>query len=1094
MPAVAQIPVEEIINALCDVEIFQDNFTSIKPRSDKIWEEVSKLLNGRVNPATLNLYARINRNNILTDVKKRRGIAEVPIPIANSTLNSTSDIEQYSEYVIDELPKNGPLPVLFITLDIENDVWQKIAPETKQYTENKRLRSYEALQGTWTDILAKRCYELTKIPCAFIFKRAKICNSADSIWLKISGKCKECDSKFQGHCLSRPKPGNGISIAVTLTDTRGVQHGAKRPLKGTNRIIVGDELLMKKAAAWRKCASKNMKFGDPEPSYIPNHAVLRKARQEAHNRDLGIKKSLNVFDSLLDMKYNGEYAGYITDIGLDEFYCIYCLPIQIIIYKDRIRKVKRVSIDATGGVALPIRKLNEETKYVFLYQMVMDGEDEMFPVYQMLSAKHSTIAINYWLNMFRSRTERTPEEVVCDFSLALLNGISLSFNERTLKTYISDCHIWLTGETLQHPLHCYTRLDIAHLIKMMCRKKVFAGKPGRVKDFYIRCIGVMTMSETTIDFERLLLSTLVVALSECDGQDELGQDIMSQQRENFLFNRIKTFIYTEDDALIEDNEENYLEDEPFDVDSNVIDFIKNIKIRAEEEANKCLEFERPNPYHLPGIVEPLMNLAQFFTLWTNVMKRKCLSQYDVGTSAISEAYFKCLKSSEMCNYSGSIRADKFIVTHIRSIEATCKFERAATKRKNARPLQNKKAKKLKATSNEDVNDSSEEEKCSEIDSDLVKNNNNKEHKELIKNDHLFQEEDWKGRNMAMKVVMEERNMSSPIQSNIKSKIFANEQNKENEYLAKNKKQRGKYLTACTDIELIHNRPLRRKKNVILRNGICLGPVFIGKRLIQLKNTCPFDSIIEILATAYVDNACYKEKVDLLKESSLTTNLMRNYATNGATADIYKERAVILASIFNEEKNILNCAANNTWLIEKLLADMPSASQVTNCINCKPKSSTRTSVEIGHMNMQNGGTNRWLLDSIEKYFSQIQGICKGCKHDNTIQKNSGIHLILDIEFALDPRIHRILNSNSLQKLVLSEIPTTITVDKKTYILNEVIEFLPPRTPDGIGHYTAYCRRIVNSWEIHDDMCKELRKLTQYEKREINATTIVYTQIA
>lgn len=101
-----------------------------------------------------------------------------------------------------------------------------------------------------------------------------------------------------------------------------------------------------------------------------------------------------------------------------------------------------MAIDGTGGVAIPIKKPNGESKYIFLYQMVMAGEGATIPVFQMLSAKHDTTIIEYWLKYFLRLADRIPEEVVSDFSLALLNAISLSFNECRLTIYIGHCFKW----------------------------------------------------------------------------------------------------------------------------------------------------------------------------------------------------------------------------------------------------------------------------------------------------------------------------------------------------------------------------------------------------------------------------------------------------------------------------------------------------------------------------------------------------------------------------------------------------------------------------------------------------------------------------
>lgn len=71
-------------------------------------------------------------------------------------------------------------------------------------------------------------------------------------------------------------------------------------------------------------------------------------------------------------------------------------------------------------------------------------------------------------------------------------------------------------------------------------------------------------------------------------------------------------------------------------------------------------------------------MAKSFPLWTNVMIKYFSISSDVASTASCEAYFKDLKHSDL--NSETLRVDKFIVKHIRSIEILCKFEQAAQKK------------------------------------------------------------------------------------------------------------------------------------------------------------------------------------------------------------------------------------------------------------------------------------------------------------------------------------------------------------------------------------------------------------------------------
>jgi len=112
------------------------------------------------------------------------------------------------------------------------------------------------------------------------------------------------------------------------------------------------------------------------------------------------------------------------------------------------------------------------------------------------SAKRDTASIQFWLSRFILKSGNFPLEVVSEFSLALNNGISLSFNECQIKPYIKKCFQSRSTEERTDLPPSYIRLDITHLIKLTCRKNVLKSKLSNLKDFYIRCIGLATTCET----------------------------------------------------------------------------------------------------------------------------------------------------------------------------------------------------------------------------------------------------------------------------------------------------------------------------------------------------------------------------------------------------------------------------------------------------------------------------------------------------------------------------------------------------------------------------------------------------------------------
>lgn len=59
------------------------------------------------------------------------------------------------------------------------------------------------------------------------------------------------------------------------------------------------------------------------------------------------------------------------------------------------------------------------------------------------------------------------------------------------------------------------------------------------------------------------------------------------------------------------------------------------------------------------------------------MSKYSKTNYDVASSARSESYFNEIKNILLCDNTTSLRVNKFIVKHIRSIIAACKIQRAA---------------------------------------------------------------------------------------------------------------------------------------------------------------------------------------------------------------------------------------------------------------------------------------------------------------------------------------------------------------------------------------------------------------------------------
>jgi len=93
------------------------------------------------------------------------------------------------------------------------------------------------------------------------------------------------------------------------------------------------------------------------------------------------------------------------------------------------------------------------------------------------------------------------------------------------------------------------------LIKSVCRWKCFKDKHRRVKDFFVRCIGILSKITALESFKQICVDVLTVACS-------VTEDLFNNNDKFACFNaqqRLLTIIKTEE-LQYEDNMDEYLDD------------------------------------------------------------------------------------------------------------------------------------------------------------------------------------------------------------------------------------------------------------------------------------------------------------------------------------------------------------------------------------------------------------------------------------------------------------------------------------------------------------------------------------------------------
>lgn len=113
----------------------------------------------------------------------------------------------------------------------------------------------------------------------------------------------------------------------------------------------------------------------------------------------------------------------------------------------------------------------------------------------------------------------------------------------------------------------------------------------------------------------------------------------------------------------------------------------------------------------------------------------------------------------------------------------------------------------------------------------------------------------------------------------------------------------------------------------------LPPIKIGTTKLQTLSTCPFDALIELLATAYADFSVYKQIVDEKYKDLTFFQIMLNYVTNGVSNALYFERLSYLLTLFDADKSVVDCTCNISTLITKVLIEAPSIKEKISCAEC-----------------------------------------------------------------------------------------------------------------------------------------------------------------
>ena len=225
-----------------------------------------------------------------------------------------------------------------------------------------------------------------------------------------------------------------------------------------------------------------------------------------------LKKKLSGEDEALAIKLieNRKFFGYIHFFNIgDEFQIVMFTESSIRWYHDTIKR-DYVFLDATGSLFAAVQNYKRLLYYTVVMGHPFAGYSPT-PACEFISSDHTTAATATFLGqlmkyeklLYSEKQVVPPKIVVLDFSLAVIGGVLLQFNRRTLKEYLDDCYqtVVLKDESSM-PL-CIPYVCAAHVLRrckeFMCR---FTGKSKPLKELIMRLMGKLIQCRNISQIEK----------------------------------------------------------------------------------------------------------------------------------------------------------------------------------------------------------------------------------------------------------------------------------------------------------------------------------------------------------------------------------------------------------------------------------------------------------------------------------------------------------------------------------------------------------------------------------------------------------------
>lgn len=305
-----------------------------------------------------------------------------------------------------------------------------------------------------------------------------------------------------------------------------------------------------------------------------------------------------------------------------------------------------------------------------------------------------------------------------------------------------------------------------------------------------------------------------------------------------------------------------------------------------------------------------------------------------------------------------------------------------------------------------------------------------------------------------------------------------------------KKSKTTYLDKCPEWQFTKDSLIPRLP--IFKNGSFCQPVCMGKYKLNVKRTCAFDSLFQILMSSIASNAEYRKKLSESTNQTMKLALKVLHGKKLLTMNCYKERAEILNSIglfrnavklFTRTIKQLDTECNVAHLAEYLFVDIPSYKIKGSCLCGHNFSNSKVFLSI-NVDVREG------FDLMQKAIDDgqiMKRTCKQCKSIINEEVEYGPHVIIDTSVLTDDT-YTTRKTNICYTHNLESIAKTVEIKNNNnivdqYLLTGLVHWSP-------GHYVAYVKTSTHWYLEYNDLSPACQSVNP--QKEIKPHLIFYTR--